>query len=416
MSSIGKADFSIPFSGAALASASLFSQPTYAAEPPPIPQTPFAAEASSSTVNSSSSSNLRASTSTMKVASAAAGSRRRSVVKNPFADISDSFSQGQSLSHSLSITQEFASTFPKMSPSKGSPASRSKSSQRHSPAFTFQQSGGYGSISGNSSPAGIRGISIQERPIVMTDSKQELFSAVTTVESVSSESIQIVGESSAKEIALHSRVYAHISKDNRLAATVRFVGPTQFAPGVWIGVELDTPAGKNNGSVQGVPYFFCRPKYGLFLREENISSTSSVSEGEKRILALCKSMGSNDISSSLHALPDHASPSSTAMSSSALMLEKVISNVSDSSNKTTTAVSVERNEKRNLSAGILKLKLSTVMNFLNAQLELVDDLEKEERMSPESAKANSIRQEIKSITESELETIISFQNKWNIFV
>jgi hypothetical protein len=91
------------------------------------------------------------------------GSRRRSVVKNPFADISDSFAQGYNLSNSLSSSQDFAATFPKMSPSKGSPASSTKSSHRHSPAFIFHQSDGYGSNSGHSSPAGIRGNSLQER-------------------------------------------------------------------------------------------------------------------------------------------------------------------------------------------------------------------------------------------------------------
>lgn len=46
--------------------------------------------------------------------------------------------------------------------------------------------------------------------------------------------------------------------------TIRFIGETQFAPGTWFGVELDKPAGKNNGTVGGVQYFTCKPKYGVF--------------------------------------------------------------------------------------------------------------------------------------------------------
>ncbi len=48
---------------------------------------------------------------------------------------------------------------------------------------------------------------------------------------------------------------------------VRFVGETQFAPGVWIGVELQEANGKNDGSVNGDRYFQCLDKHGVFVRE-----------------------------------------------------------------------------------------------------------------------------------------------------
>ena len=37
--------------------------------------------------------------------------------------------------------------------------------------------------------------------------------------------------------------------------TVAFIGTTSFASGKWIGVILDEPKGKNNGTVQGKSYF-----------------------------------------------------------------------------------------------------------------------------------------------------------------
>lgn len=44
--------------------------------------------------------------------------------------------------------------------------------------------------------------------------------------------------------------------------TLRFCGSTEFSGGLWAGVELDKPEGKNDGSVAGVQYFTCRIKHG----------------------------------------------------------------------------------------------------------------------------------------------------------
>lgn len=48
--------------------------------------------------------------------------------------------------------------------------------------------------------------------------------------------------------------------------TVFFVGETEFKPSIWVGIELDEPVGKHNGSVQNKEYFKCREKHGIFLR------------------------------------------------------------------------------------------------------------------------------------------------------
>jgi kinesin family protein 13 len=70
------------------------------------------------------------------------------------------------------------------------------------------------------------------------------------------------------------------------SGVVAYIGGTEFASGTWIGVELDAPKGgvlafganfvhllvpgKNDGSIQGVRYFSCRPKYGMFVRADKL--------------------------------------------------------------------------------------------------------------------------------------------------
>jgi len=36
---------------------------------------------------------------------------------------------------------------------------------------------------------------------------------------------------------------------------VAYVGATDFEPGTWVGIVLDKPEGKNNGTVKGREYF-----------------------------------------------------------------------------------------------------------------------------------------------------------------
>lgn len=55
--------------------------------------------------------------------------------------------------------------------------------------------------------------------------------------------------------------------------TVHYIGDIPEitgSVGAWIGVKLDEPTGKNDGSVQGKRYFESQPNYGVFVRPERV--------------------------------------------------------------------------------------------------------------------------------------------------
>lgn len=52
---------------------------------------------------------------------------------------------------------------------------------------------------------------------------------------------------------------------------VRYIGPADFGDGIWVGVELRTAKGKNDGCVQDKRYFSCKPDHGLLVRPSKIT-------------------------------------------------------------------------------------------------------------------------------------------------
>ena len=82
-------------------------------------------------------------------------------------------------------------------------------------------------------------------------------------------------DSGGRPIVVGGKVFV---KDKNLEGVVKFVGTTHFAPGKWIGIQLALPKGKNNGSVQGKPYFTCPDNCGLFVRQNQILMSDDVPE------------------------------------------------------------------------------------------------------------------------------------------
>jgi tubulin-folding cofactor B len=54
--------------------------------------------------------------------------------------------------------------------------------------------------------------------------------------------------------------------------TIRFVGQASMGKGgVWVGVQLDEPTGKGDGSVDGKRYFECAAKHAVFVRTDKVT-------------------------------------------------------------------------------------------------------------------------------------------------
>ncbi|CAF1105534.1 unnamed protein product [Rotaria sp. Silwood1] len=73
------------------------------------------------------------------------------------------------------------------------------------------------------------------------------------------------------------RLDQRVSIAGKGLGTIAFVGKTEFADGEWIGVILDEPKGKNNGTVHKkdgtiVQYFTCNDNHGLYVRPGQIES------------------------------------------------------------------------------------------------------------------------------------------------
>ena len=76
----------------------------------------------------------------------------------------------------------------------------------------------------------------------------------------------------AAQVGVGHRVQVRI-RGQRAAqrGIVRFVGGTAFKEGPWVGVQLDSAVGKNDGSVDGTRYFRCRAGYGIFVRPTHVT-------------------------------------------------------------------------------------------------------------------------------------------------
>eukprot|EP00064_Thunnus_orientalis_P016859 superscaffoldBa00003432_g16931 len=98
--------------------------------------------------------------------------------------------------------------------------------------------------------------------------------------SVPMESLEIISDSEGDAAATNVlpdwlKEGEFVTVGTNKSGTVRYVGPTDFAEGTWVGVELEVPAGKNDGSVGGKHYFHCNPGYGVLVKPDRVSRGGS---------------------------------------------------------------------------------------------------------------------------------------------
>jgi hypothetical protein len=317
-----------------------------------------------------------------------------------------------------------------------------------------------------------------------------------------------------EHLYLHQRVSVGLSKNRTVIGMIRFLGHTLFAPGIWVGVELTTRDGKNNGSVQGHYYFQCPMNYGLFIREDlvvplpnpvtpdqqpqqavhppnpppphavsfapspassasstsvrptsNSSSThnrshshSNTTSSNNPIAAIRNEIkkttssetiksnktnnssinntnSNNKMNTSNHSsgkgVPEESSrekKENSATNNNSDLQKRlssdntVWSGISDtnfsyqSSDKSHSPLSPSKTTTAALkSSSVLKVKLSKMMELLNHQLELVEELEREEKKDIHSELVLNLRKHIHEVTEEEIEILSSFQMKFTEF-
>ncbi|XP_055672222.1 CAP-Gly domain-containing linker protein 4 isoform X4 [Falco peregrinus] len=71
-------------------------------------------------------------------------------------------------------------------------------------------------------------------------------------------------------VKLHEGSQVLLTSSNEMG-TIRYIGPTDFAPGIWLGLELRSAKGKNDGSVGERRYFTCKLNHGVLVRPSRVT-------------------------------------------------------------------------------------------------------------------------------------------------
>jgi hypothetical protein len=161
---------------------------------------------------------------------------------------------------------------------------------------------------------------------------------------------------------------------SNIEGIIKFIGHTEFSSGYWIGIVLIDNSGKNDGSVNGVNYFTCDEGKGLFVRASQII---------------------NDIS---HKFSPNKKITKSAPTTPVQQPIPI---------KRTTNVLEKNKEKQEKVISLLKVKISSMINLLNQQLQIAEEFDNtNKRMN-----CNEVILDLISLNESEMEMTIKFNEK-----
>lgn len=123
-------------------------------------------------------------------------------------------------------------------------------------------------------------------------------------------------------VQIEESVIVQPTKGSPKTGVVKFVGNVEFATGPWVGVELDLPEGKNDGSVNGTRYFKCRSRHGIFVRHDKLILDKKRRGSRKQAKDLAKrhsmgSMGNLGTSPNTRLTGNQSSPNSTVLKATA---------------------------------------------------------------------------------------------------
>jgi tubulin-folding cofactor B len=72
------------------------------------------------------------------------------------------------------------------------------------------------------------------------------------------------------DVKVGERCEIQLSDGSHHRGEVMYVGTLESAKGYFVGVKLDEPFGKNNGTHEGKTYFSCDQNYGIFVRRAKV--------------------------------------------------------------------------------------------------------------------------------------------------